>query len=312
MAGTATDTETTAGPLVSTPLGWTGRELATTPDVWTHNLTAADVAELDGALAEVRKRHIPPAALDREAFALPTLGATAAAWAEEVMTGRGFVVIRGLPVDRWTVDEARLAFAGLGSHIGVPMPQNAAGDRVADVRAEHAAGDPGVRRYETSEDTPFHTDGSDMIALFCLRQGRAGGRSAIVSSVAVVNAVHRARPDLVPLLAQPWPFAMTQDATEHFELPLLGRDPFSFFYIRWYIEQSQLQPDVRRLTGDERTLLDLVDAAAADARLDIDFAPGDVQLLSNRVVMHARSTFVDWDEPARKRHLLRLWLARAG
>jgi hypothetical protein len=48
--------------------------------------------------------------------------------------------------------------------------------------------------------------------------------------------------------------------------------------------------------------------------LDIDFRPGDIQLLSNRTVMHARATFDDWAEPERRRHLLRLWLAhtRAG
>jgi alpha-ketoglutarate-dependent taurine dioxygenase len=58
-------------------------------------------------------------------------------------------------------------------------------------------------------------------------------------------------------------------------------------------------------------LLDLVDEIAArpDVHLEIEFAPGDIQLLSNRSVMHARSTFVDWDEPERRRHLLRLWLS---
>ena len=149
-----------------------------------------------------------------------------------------------------------------------------------------------------------------MIAMLCLRQGQSGGQSAIVSSVAVVNEVHRRRLDLVPLLSAPWPFAMTADATDHFELPLVDAlEPFSLFYIRWYIEQSQTQADAPRLTPDHIALLDLVDAAASELRLDIDFEPGDVQLLSNRTVMHARTTFVDWDEPARRRHLLRLWLA---
>jgi hypothetical protein len=112
------------------------------------------------------------------------------------------------------------------------------------------------------------------------------------------------------LLFEPWPFAMTADATDHFELPLVATlQPFSLFYIRWYIEQSQRQPAARRLSEDHTALLDLIDAAAAEHRLDIEFAPGDIQLLSNRTVMHARTTFVDWDEPAQRRHLLRLWLA---
>jgi len=275
-------------------------------------VTDAEVAELDAAVVAVTTAGLALAGVDRGTFPLPTLSATAAAWEEEVRSGRGFVTIRGLPVDRWTFDEARIAFVGLGRHLGEPMEQNAAGDLVADVRAERAAGDPSARRYETSEETPFHTDGSDMIALFCLKQGRSGGQSAIVSSVAVINAVHDTRPDLVGLLHEPWPFAMTADAAEHFELPLVSAlEPFSLFYIRWYIEQSQSQPGAPPLTDDHRTLLDLIDAAAADARLDIEFRPGDIQLLSNRTVMHARTAFADWDEPERRRHLLRLWLAHS-
>jgi hypothetical protein len=288
------------GTFVATPRGWTGAELAGRPSAWTHHLTDEEVAELD-ALATGG-----PAST-------PALTAAAAAWVEEVRAGRGFVAIRGLPVDRWSVDEARAAFLGLGRLVGSPMGQNAAGDLVADVRAERDVADPSARRYETAEETPFHTDGSDMIALLCLRQGQSGGQSAITSSVNVVNAVAERRPDLLPLLSEPWPFAMTKDATEHFELPLLASlEPFSFFYIRWYIEQSQAVDAAPRLTDAHIELLDLVDEAAAAGRLDIEFAPGDIQLLSNRVVMHARTTFVDWDEPERRRHLLRLWLGHHG
>lgn len=300
----STDTEV----LVARPTAWTGAELAATPEAWTHVLSPAEVAELDAAVDAVTGLEL--GAIDRTTFPLPTLGAAALAWAEEARSGRGFVTIRGLPVERWGDDRSRAAFAGLGRHLGDLMRQNAAGDLVADVRAEREAGDASARRYETSEETPFHTDGSDMIALFCLRQGRSGGQSAIVSSVSVVNAVHQRRPDLVPLLFEPWPFAMTADATEHFELPLVeSLDPFALFYIRWYIEQSQRIDAAPRLTPDHLALLDLIDEAAAAARLDSEFAPGDIQLLSNRTVMHARTTFVDWDEPAQRRHLLRLWLA---
>ena len=298
----------TSAPLVGAPAGWSGSELRDDPMRWTHVVSEAEVAELEAAISD--SKALALAEIDREAFALPMLSQHATRWAEEVRSGRGFVAIRGLPVARWTVDEAARAFLGLGRHLGDPIGQNTAGDLVADVRAERAAGDPSARRYETSEETPFHTDGSDMIALFCLRQGQSGGQSAIVSSVAVVNEVHRQRPDLIPLLFEPWPFAMTADATDHFALPLVAAlEPFSLFYIRWYIEQSQTQAHAPRLSADHVVLLDLIDAAAAELRLDIEFEPGDIQLLSNRTVMHARTTFVDWEEPERRRHLLRLWLS---
>ena len=288
--------------------GWTGEELTAQPERWTHTLTADQLTELDDAVASTASLELFE--IDRDTFRLPTLAPVLLRQAGEVRSGLGFVTFRGLPVDRWSVDDARRAFLGMGRHLGAPMGQNSAGDLVADVRAERVAGDPSARRYETSEETPFHTDGSDMIALFCLRQGQSGGRSAIVSSVAVVNEVQHRRPDLVSLLFEPWPFAMTADATDHFELPLVqSLDPFGLFYIRWYIEQSQSQRHARRLTDDHVALLDLIDEASARLRLDIDFEPGDIQLLSNKTVMHARTTFVDWEEPERRRHLLRLWLA---
>ena len=35
----------------------------------------------------------------------------------------------------------------------------------------------------------------------------------------------------------------------------------------------------------------------------------DIQLLKNSVILHKRTAYEDWEEPERKRHLLRLWLA---
>jgi alpha-ketoglutarate-dependent taurine dioxygenase len=43
--------------------------------------------------------------------------------------------------------------------------------------------------------------------------------------------------------------------------------------------------------------------------LQMDFRPGDVQLLNNGRVLHAREAYEDDPDPARRRHLLRLWLA---
>jgi len=300
---------TSLTPLVTHPAPWTGNDLARAPAQWLYELSAEEIGELDEAINRVVRDDVPFTAIDRTSFPLPTLAARVAAWVDQVRDGFGFVVIRGLPVMRWSLDETRRGFLGLGRHIGELIRQNAAGDLVADVRAERGAGDPSARRYETSDETPFHTDGSDMIALLCLRQGRSGGQSSIVSSVAVINQVAHERPDLVSLLFEPWPFAMTADATDHFELPLVSTvSPFSLFYIRWYIEQSQSQANTPRLSARHTELLDLIDAAACEHHLEIEFRPGDLQLLSNRTVMHARTTFEDWDEPARRRHLLRLWL----
>jgi hypothetical protein len=40
----------------------------------------------------------------------------------------------------------------------------------------------------------------------------------------------------------------------------------------------------------------------------MDLEPGDVQLISNHTVIHARTDYEDYPEDDRKRHLLRLWI----
>ena len=46
-----------------------------------------------------------------------------------------------------------------------------------------------------------------------------------------------------------------------------------------------------------------------ELRFDMEFRQGDIQFLHNRVILHSRGAFVDFPEPERRRHLLRLWLA---
>jgi len=69
--------------------------------------------------------------------------------------------------------------------------------------------------------------------------------------------------------------------------------------------------DVPDFSSDERTLLDLYEEIAASPALyfDMDLEPGDIQWLSNHVILHARTAYDDHDDPAEKRHLLRLWLS---
>jgi hypothetical protein len=44
----------------------------------------------------------------------------------------------------------------------------------------------------------------------------------------------------------------------------------------------------------------------------MDLEEGDLQLLNNYLTLHSRTPFEDFEEPDRKRHLLRLWLAVPG
>ena len=72
-------------------------------------------------------------------------------------------------------------------------------------------------------------------------------------------------------------------------------------------------PIAPRLSATQVEALDLFDSLANDPRLNMftEFQPGDIQLVHNHTMLHDRTGFVDWPEPERRRHLLRLWLAAA-
>jgi hypothetical protein len=130
----------------------------------------------------------------------------------------------------------------------------------------------------------------------------------------VFNQVARRRPDLVALLFEPFYFDLYEQQAAG-QKPYLAMPIANWFggrlytlYIRFYIDQAQRHSDVPRLSDDQRALLDLIDeiAASPELHLDMDFAPGDMQWLSNAVILHGRTAYED--DPAAPRHLLRLWL----
>ena len=42
------------------------------------------------------------------------------------------------------------------------------------------------------------------------------------------------------------------------------------------------------------------------------FERGQIQIANNKRIGHRRTTFRDWPEPARRRHLVRIWLRKSG
>jgi len=102
-------------------------------------------------------------------------------------------------------------------------------------------------------------------------------------------------------------------ARPYFRIPVFnwhaGR--LSAIYQRQYIESARRFKGVPPLTPLQIEALDLFDALANDPSLcfHMEFAPGDVQLVHNHTLLHDRTSFEDWPESERRRHLLRLWLA---
>ena len=63
----------------------------------------------------------------KESFLLSTFGPVLLELRQELIQDRGFAVVRGLDVARYSEDELAVIFFGLGSHIGHAHSQNAAG-----------------------------------------------------------------------------------------------------------------------------------------------------------------------------------------
>src|SRR6266568_8884489 len=196
----------TLPPEIGDASAWYGPNLTGRTD-WIECLSQAEIAEVESAtkqLAESAKSSLDLTSINTEDLPLPTLGPRLRHLLDEVLSGRGFVLIRALPVQRWTKREAAIAFLGIGVHLGSLRMQNAAGHLLGHVRdLGRSSSDPHARIYQTRERQTHHTDSCDVVGLLCLRAARSGGLSALVSSTTIFNEMRRQRPELLKLLFQP-------------------------------------------------------------------------------------------------------------
>lgn len=301
-----------AGPAV-----WTGAAMRARRD-WLFELAPADIAEIAAAVRSATVRRGDIVGIGRDDFPLPSLGPRLRALRDEILDGRGFVQLRGLPVDDWPLADLATAYWGIGAHLGKAVSQNAKGHVLGHVRdLGLSPEDPNARIYQTTARQNFHTDSCDIVGLLCLRTARRGGLSCLVSSATVFNRMLVLRADLVRALMEP--VCIDRRGERHadgrgwWRAAVFNRaddGTLTTIYTRRYIESAQRFPEVPRLTPAYREALDLFDAICEEpeVRLDIEFRPGDMQFLCNHVVLHDRTAYEDWPEPERKRHLLRLWL----
>ena len=238
-----------------------------------------------------------------------------------MLEGRGFVLLRGLPVERWGRRVSAIAFLGLGLHWGNLRSQNRHGHLLGHVRdAGLSSQDPSVRVYLTRERQNYHTDSCDVVGLLCLHPARSGGLSSLVSSVTIFNEMRKRSPDLAQVLFERIETDRRGEVPEgqkpYFSIPVFNwyAGLLSTIYNRTYIESARRFAEVLPLTQAQVQALALFENLANDPALHfrMELQTGDVQLVHNHTMLHDRTAFEDWPEPERKRHLLRLWLAPEG
>jgi hypothetical protein len=281
-------------------------------------LTLAELGEIDAAIDGARGRIDDLLNIGKADFPLPTLGGRLKAIERELMEGRGFVLLRGLPRERYSNDEMCLAYWGIGAHLGRPWPQNHYGHLLGDVTDQgKAPNDPTSRGNELGQiGLEFHCDGSDLVGLLCLQSGASGGKSAVCNSVALHNDLVRERPDLAAELYKPQPFDMRgeQAAGQRgwYEMPVFTELSGRLFIrlIGGYIRASQRHADAPRITplADEALTWMKTRAESGAYSVEMDFQPGDMQFINNYHVLHGRAAYADDRASGKVRHLKRLWL----
>jgi len=247
------------------------------------------------------------------------------------------VLFKNLPVTEWGLHKSAVVYMGLGTYFGYFVSQNHHGHvlgHVKDLREDPMQTDT-VRIYRTNARQFFHTDGADLVGLLCIARSLEGGESDIVSTQDLFNTLQAEHPDVVETFCKPiWYFDRKGETSE-------GQDPCyrsSVFYM-----ENDPKPSIRRvfarfdpmnvvslsrfnsgpnpqippLSEEQLYAIKTIEEVAKRLSLHMILEPGDIQLLANTHVFHARTAYKDWpvgsvDEHGKeriRRHLMRLWLA---
>ena len=303
------------------PAAWRGGEIDLRAGDGVRVLSAAEVDEVDAALRHLHSLgEIDFPQITPDTFPLPMLGRYFAGVADELRHGRGFLLLRGLPRERWPLDDWARIYYGLGAQIGRPAPQSYLGELlghvldVSDVEAD-------ARGYHKGGAQRMHTDNCDIVSLICVRAAKAGGISRFVSAAAVHNRLLDERPELLAALYGDYVFRrMARDAE-------LGDGRLVKNVVIFSRESGQLTVNIsgsyphRAARAGDWTMSEIQAEALEEMKrismlpelyLDMTIGEGDIQFLNNRTILHGRTSYEDWPEMARRRHLMRLWLQVPG
>ena len=297
---------------------WKGSDLAKSQE-WIYTLTPAAIADIDSTLAPLRETPVPLTEIRREHFPLKSIAHELAKILDELESGRGFVVVKGLPFGKYDDEDIGRIFWGIGTHFGRPISQNASGDLLGHVRAIEGLKymDKNVRGYQTSAELFFHNDNCDIVGLLCFRKAKSGGISRLASAMTLYNETLSAHPEYIDVLARGFHYDLRGE-----ELPGVSpltphRVPVYSYYegrLSCRYVYTAIVTAARKaglvFEPDETAAMEFLNATAAreDIRLEMTLDPGDMQFCNNHMVLHSRTAYEEWPESDRKRHMLRLWL----
>ncbi|KKA28237.1 hypothetical protein TD95_002431 [Thielaviopsis punctulata] len=311
------------------PLVWDRESLVREEYKWTYEFTAAQLDEIEAALAHFKSLNIPHGRISQQTFPLPTLHAVLRRLSHDLHLGHGFFVLRGVDVDAHSRADNIAIYAGLSAHIAPVrgrqdrsfsgVPADVTLTHIRDVQSANTAATIGSPAY-TADKQVFHTDSGDVVSLFALGTAEEGGESLLASTWRVYNEIAATRPDIVHTLVQDWPFEMHHSFTNPRQLaprPLLFHQPataaaperIALQYARRGLVGFGALPrsaDMPPISEAQAEALDTLHFLGEKYCVQTNFQKGDMQYVNNLGVFHARQGFRD--SPENTRHLVRLWL----
>ena len=284
-------------------------------DDWIAQLSEQEIDEIRSAVSSTVKSGKPIGSLTRSDFPFQMFGERLQALQSDLLDGKGFTLLRGLPASQWSDEELVRAYWGIGAWIGDVVSQNAKAHLLGHVIDQRAVRRGDTRIYQTNQAQPFHSDSCDIVGLLCLRTAKQGGESSIASSAAIHNQLLDTQPEALDQLYGPfycdrygeipegklpyYPVQVFNNVDE--QLVCCGMDPD--------IRSAQRLKGVTPLTTEQLRALDFFQQTARALCLRMSLQRGDIQLVNNLVAVHAREQFVDHSEPHQRRYLVRLWLS---
>ena len=301
------------------PSAWRPADFPT-PETYSYTLGESHFAAFDRALAANRDAGRRAEDLTAADFPLVGIAADVAAWRDDVLRGRGFVVLREFPRDRYTPDDLGMLFFGLGTHFGRAVSQSSLGDRLGHV-VDVGGKDRRERAYRTSRELTLHTDRCDLVGMLCLEKAAAGGLSGYASVHTIYNEILASRPDLLDPLFAGFPYHRRgeelpgEPVVTPYRVPVLSESEgeLSTVFLRAYIEMAAKESGVPLAEG-EMAALDYFEAVGRrdDVTLRFMLEPGHAIFFNNCTLLHNRASFEDDGCAGSRRHLLRLWLMLDG
>lgn len=306
-----------------TPVGgrsaWLGSILDYRQDgLW--QLTQDELVEIDAALGALKAHgELDLDQITSATFPLRTVGGFLSRLRDELWSGRGFVLIRGLSREEYGDDDLARIYCGLGAHLGEIIPQSGNGELLGHVLNVADLVEEPVRGYRSAQSMNMHSDGHDVVSLLCLREAKEGGASRIASAAAVHDRMVATNPELARVLYQGMPVMRGQMDAERGDGHVVTPGNVALFartegVFSSCVHVAQTRDAARAgyfdITGEQEAALDLFCqlAASPEFYLDMSIAPGDIQFLNNRLIVHGRTNYQDHQDVDRRRHLLRLWV----